>query len=56
MAKDNYTEAGCRSYLEKHGVKFTGTTMSVPRGRIGIKGLGMVDYLSKVHRMAVKYE
>jgi len=56
VSKDAYTEGQARAYLEKQGCKFdAGKTFTVPRGRIGIKGLGMVDYLLKVHGMVAKY-
>lgn len=56
MSKDVYTEGQARAYLEKQGCKFeAGKTFTVPRGRIGIKGLGMVDYLMKAHGMVAKY-
>lgn len=56
MAKDKYTEAQVRSKLEKQGCKISGSTISVPRGRLGLSALGMVDYLVKTCRMVAKYE
>lgn len=56
MAKEQYTEAAVRHKLEKQGCKISGNTISVPRGRIGINGLGMVDFLVKQCKMVAKYE
>lgn len=56
MAKDKYNEAQVRSKLEKQGCKISGSTISVPRGRLGINALGMVDYLVKTCKMVAKYD
>jgi len=56
VAKEQYTEAAVRCKLDKQGCKISGSAIHVPRGRIGIKGLGMVDFLVKQCKMVAKYE
>lgn len=42
-----YTEEKCAEYLRKHGIKLPmdGRTIIVNSGQVGLKGLGMLDYL-----------
>lgn len=55
MSKE-YTEAGCVAKLTKLGCKFSGMkTFTVPRAKIGINSLGMVDYLVNECKMVAQY-
>ena len=55
MSKE-YTESDCISKLERLGCKFSGMrVLTVPRSRLGLKALGMVDYLANTCRLVIKY-
>jgi hypothetical protein len=55
MRKD-YSESYCKNKLEKMGCKFGGlNTFTVPKGKVGINGLGMVDFLVNHCKLSVKY-
>jgi hypothetical protein len=55
MSKE-YTESYCVTRLTKMGCKFSGMkSFTVPKGRIGINALGMVDYLANECKMVPQY-
>lgn len=55
MSKE-YTEAYCRARLEKLGCKFSGlNTFTVPKAKVGINSLGMVDYLVSNCKMTAQF-
>lgn len=57
MSKDKYTETYAVSRLEKMGCKFSDMkTFSVPKGRLGINALSLVDYLVKYCGKTVKWD
>jgi len=54
--RKEYTEAYCRSRLERMGCRFSGlNSFTVPKGRLGIKALGMVDYLATYCKMHPRF-
>jgi len=56
MSKEPHTEGLAVAKLTKMGCRFdAGKVFTVPKGKLGINSLGLVDYLVKVHGMVAKY-
>ena len=57
MSRDKFSEVSCRAKLEKKGIRFTDTkSFVVPKGRLGLGGLAMVDYLSNYCGMHPRFD